>query len=227
MRRGSVLVLVVFVAMVVSTALFALNFMTKTDASTTAKLLREMTATTMAESIAAQIEARVNTHPWGERFWLDATPGANPPQVRVGRDSPFLDLSRDALPLSDFEVAGIVKDLPGELREYRVYLEVGYRGETFAFSWDKRWDKTLLMGLGQGTLDVSLDGPDAAQGASDALIETIKTQVETAGAPDATPAQRDALKDLRRDEPSFKATAITPGPAKQPALPALPGDGGV
>lgn len=227
-RAGNVLVLVVILAMIAMLALFSVGFMSKTDIASTGHFLRELLATHLCESVAAQIEAQVNSAPWFERFWLvEAQAAFGPaakPMLSFDKTLAYIDLSADTLPAKEYELKGVVKDLPGELRQYRIYLECTVRGETYAFSWDKRWEQTLMTGLNRDSTE--LDKPiDAAAtgGRTDELIDSIKEEVAKAPEPEgANPAQEQRLEDLREDERSFDVTATLPDPTKVPAVPSTP-----
>lgn len=220
-RRGNILIIVSVLALVVFAALFSLSYLTRTDVVSSSNLLREITATAIAESIAAQIEARTNTHPWPERFWL---PESGPPQAMIDRSTPEIDLSRESLPAADFEFTGIVKDLPSELREYRIYLEVKVKGETYAFSWDKRWEMSLLAALNRDMTQVgkTYDEVPTNLNATDTLIDKIKDDADAA--PPADPALSPAaplaakVKRLRREEKTFKGRAFPGAPARRPGF---------
>lgn len=236
-RSANVLIIVCVLALVIFAALFSLSYLTRTDIVSSSNLLREITATALAESIAAQVEARVNSHPWVDRFWLDAaqaagtaTTGDQPPSMTLDRSCPFIDLSRDSTPEADYEFTGVVKDLSLELREYRLYLEVTVKGETYSFSWDKRWEMALLTALNRDMTQVgkSLDEVSSApQTATDTLLDGIKDAANTAPPPDQpAPTVAAKIKRLRHDEKGFKATAVPGDPAAEPVVPQPPKGGG-
>jgi uncharacterized membrane protein YgcG len=214
---GNVLFIVAILAFVIFSAMFSLSYLTKTDVSTTGNLLREIQATSLAESIAAQIEAQVNSTPWKDRFWFRAAQGSGSDvtQATFGRTSPFLNLSKDTLPVGDYDFVGIVKDLTSELRQYRIYLEVAVRDDIHAFSWDKRWEQSLLVGLNCDTTQQGkvLEGTVSQAAPTDLLIDAIKTEVYAAPPPDgSSQIQVDLLARLRQDEKSLKAIALIPPP---------------
>lgn len=220
-RRGNILVIVSVLALVVFAALFSLSYLTRTDVVSSSNLLREITATSIAESIAAQIEARTNTHPWPDRFWL---PDSGPPERRIDGATPEIDLSRESFPSADYEFVGIVKDLPTELREYRIYLEVKVKGETYAFSWDKRWEMSMLAAMNRDMTQVgkSYDDVPANLNATDTLINTIKEAADTAPPADSSLTQSAPLAAkvarLRKDEKTFKGRAFPGAPANRPGF---------
>jgi hypothetical protein len=224
-RRGNVLVLVAILAFIAMLALFSVGFMSKTDIASTGHFLRELLATHLCESVAAQIEAQVNSSPWFQRFWLvEAQAKFGPaakPKWSFDKTLPYIDLSGDSLPTDEYTLTGVVKDLPGELRQYRIYLECTLRGETYAFSWDKRWEQTLMTGLNRESteLDKPIDA-GAVGGRTDELIDSIKETVAKAPEPEGNnPTQEQRLDDLRDDEKSFDVTATVPDPTKVPTIP--------
>lgn len=227
-RAGNVLVLVAILAFIAMLALFSVGFMSKTDITTTGHLLRELLATHLCESVAAQIEAQVNGAPWFQRFWLIEAQAKFGPAAKplwsFDKTLPYIDLSADTLPADEYTLEGVVKDLPGELRQYRIYLECTMRGEKYAFSWDKRWEQTLMTGLSRDSTE--LDKPiDAAAvgGRTDELIDSIKETVAKAPEPEgANPSQEQRLGELKEDEKSFDVTARIPDPTKVPTVPSTP-----
>lgn len=237
-RRGNILVIVLILAMVIMTGVFSLSFLTKTDVSTTSILLRELQATYLAESVAVQVAARVNSMPWHYRFWyIDAlAKGTIVDGTGVSASMTFdentgvANLSGDSLPPGEYTYMGVVKDLPSTLREYRLYLEVVVDGELYAFSWDKRYDMALLASLNHDTtmVDKIVDSLNPAPDPADKLIEVIKTEAEEAPPPEAVNQnQITKLAGLREDEKSFKARALTPDPTNGPTVPSFEwGDGG-
>lgn len=215
-------------------AVFALGFLTKTDVTTSSNMLRENLATNLAESIAAQLEAQVNVCPWHERFWFQEaqargdTDASHP--YPFDRSTPYVNLANDTLPLADLDFAGVIKDLPGELRQYRLYLEVTVRGESYSYSWDKQWEQSLLAGMNRDSTQV--DKPlDTGNGTTttattDELIDGIKQRVEDAPPPDNSgTGQTSRLRRLRKDEPGFDSKTIDPD-VPAPSVPKAPKKGG-
>ena len=205
-------------------AIWSLGFLTKTDASTTQNLLRELHATYLAESIAAQVDAQVNTNPWNQRFWFVASLAAGStgtPMATINKSSPFINLSGETLPPAEFDFTGVIKDLPDELRQYRLYLEVTVRGETYSFSWDKRHEQTLLSGLAHDNteMDKVVEIPSPVS-ATDNLIDGIKTEEIKAPATDNSGAgQKVRVSGLRRDRRSHRARTLLPDPKGAPSDP--------
>lgn len=217
-RRGNVLIMVGIFGILISLAVFSLSFLTRTDASTTANLLRELHATYLAEGIAAQVEAQVNTRPWNQRFWRQPS---GPQQAALNRTSTVINLSAETLPASEFDFVGIVKDIPHELRQYRLYLEVTVRGETYSFSWDKRHEQSLLAGLSRDATEVDrvveTEGGDTA---NDKLLSGIKTEGANAEPTDRSPAaQKKRREELRKDRESHRARASLPDSGAPPSDP--------
>lgn len=226
-RRGNILVLVCILAAVVFVSLFAVGFLTKTDVRTSSNLLREILATSLAESIATQMEAQANSRPWVERFWLEAV-GPDETSMPFDRSCTYINLKNESVSPSDYEFAGIIKDLSAELREYRIFLSVTLKDETYNFTFDKRWEMALLTGLNRDTtmMDKALEltGTPTEAGV-DGLIDQIKEKVDLAPPPDKSPqAQRTRIKDLRKDEKKFKASVELDkkGGGKKPTVPQLP-----
>lgn len=216
-RRGNILLVIAIFGTIIFLAVWSLGFLTRTDASTTANLLRELQATYLAESIAAQVDVQANSHPWNERFWV----GPTSTTASLNRSSAFVNLSGETLPSGDWDFTGVVKDLPDRLRQYRLYLEVTVRGETYCFTWDKRHEQTLLTGLGEDATetDKTLDAPGPAS-ATDTLLDGIKTQEVSAPATDNSGSgQQQRLGKLRKDRPSHRARALLPDSGGQPADP--------
>lgn len=231
-RRGNILLIIAILGLLLCGAVFSLSFLTKTDITTSSNMLREQLATNIGESIAAQIEAQVNLRPWYERFWfLEAQTRGDPSPypLQIVKASPYANLSRDQLPHSEIDYTGIIKDLPGELRQYRLYLEVTVKGEMYAFSWDKRWEQSLLQGMNRDStqVDKPIEIADPTGGANDELIEGIKKRVDEAPPPDATRDARQAerLRRLRGDETNFDAATVDPT-VDAPNVPRAPRRGG-
>lgn len=236
-RSGSVLIIVAVLSLIIFGALFSLSSLTRTDVATTSNLIEELKATYTAESIVAQIEAQVNSRPWPQRFWLweaqatgTSTSGTGiVPMLTFDQTTPYVKLTKGSMAQEDFSFVGHVKDLPGTLREYRIYLEVTVENETFAFSWDKRHETSLLAGLNHETtfFDKVLENGEDPAGTVDAMLNQVKSDAQAASPPDGSDAQQKGrLNRLRKDEKSFKARAITPDPENPPLLPEAGGGGG-
>lgn len=232
LRGGNVLLIIAILGLLLFGAVFSLGFLTKTDVSTSSNMLRENLATNLAESIAAQIEAQVNAAPWAKRFWMQEWMAAGaddgPPKYAFDQTTPYANLGRDTLAADQYAFSGVIKDLPGELRQYRLYLEVTVRDETYAFSWDKQWEQSLLTGMNRDAtqVDKPIEVSDGSLAPVDQLVDGIKKRVVDAPPPDAaaTPAQTDRIKKLRDDEPGFDSKTIAPDP-KAPTIPPPPKGG--
>lgn len=231
-RSGNILLVIAILGLLLCGAVFSLSFLTKTDVTSSSNMLREQLATNIGESIAAQIEAQVNLRPWHERFWFleaQAAGRSSPYPLNINAVSPYANLSKDQLPLSEIEYSGIIKDLPGELRQYRLYLEVTVKGEMYAFNWDKQWEQSLLQGMNRDStqVDKPSDSADSNATANDELIESIKKRVDAAPPPDksANPTQTDRLRRLRGDEANFDAQTVDPD-VDAPRIPKAPKKGG-
>jgi len=207
----------------------SVGFLTRTDISTTSNFLRELLATHLAESIATQIEAQTSSRPWKSRFWLLEAQKAGTssgdtgvvPTYSLKKGCPYVNLSKDTLSADEYDFIGVVKDLAAELRAYRIYLEVTLRGETYAFSFDKRWSQTLLSGFNQdGTLvDKPMGLLDGSSLGTDKFLDNLKAKGQQAVPPDGSNQEQvQRLTNLHQDEKSFKGNAIMPGPKTAPSL---------
>lgn len=232
-RRGSLILVVMVLALVIGLAVFSFDFMTKTDVTTTVNLVRELQATNLAESIAAQIEARANRHPWELRFWLKeslgggtTTPGAGlEPQITFNKGSGHVRLDRDVLPADSYDFVGVVKDVDPGRREYRIYVEVLLQGESYTFSWDKRYLESLLGGMNADTsrLDKRLEQTPPNARPTDQLIDKIKASA-AAPPPDALDTRfAELLKQLQQDKTIFEGSnSVPPEPTGTPSPPPPP-----
>ena len=223
-RRGNTLIMIGIFGTLIFLAVCSLAFLTRTDTSTTQNLLRELHATYLGESIAAQVEVQVNSRPWNERFWKlswQVAGGTGVPMASLTRTSKVVDLSGDTLPQGDFDYVGVVKDLQTELRQYRLYLEVTVRGETYTFSWDKRHEQTLLTGLSRDATQVDkVIETDGGATTNDNLLEGIKVAGNKAPPTDqSTQTQTARRDDLRRDRKSHRARTTLPDSGAAPADP--------
>lgn len=233
-HRGNVLFLVLAVMSIIFIAVFALSFMTRSDASSTSNLLRELLGTQLAESIATQVEAQVNTKPWSRRFWLIEAQKAGTyvegtgvvPTYTINKGSPYINLSLDSMPASEYDFVGVVKDCVDPEAEvppqdYRIYLEVTMQGYTYAFTWDKRWSQSIMVGLNRDTtlVDKALGDLESAPTATDSLVDNIKIDVLAAPQADGSgAAQTSLISKLRRDAQSHRAQAILGEPVSNPGL---------
>lgn len=219
-RRGSLMLVMTVLALVIGLAVFSFNFMTRSDVTSTVNLVRELQATNLAESIATQIESRANRHPWELRFWLkeslrggSSTPGAGlEAQASFDKGSGHVRLDRDVLPADLYDYVGVVKDVDPGRREYRIYVEVIIQGESYAFSWDKRYLESLLGGMNADTsrLDKRIEQTPPNARPTDQLIDKIKASAATPP-PDALDARfTDMLKALQQDKTIFEGSNSVP-----------------
>jgi hypothetical protein len=237
-RRGNILLIFALLGIVIFSGVFSLGYMTHSDVSTTTRMLREIRASFLADSVFAQIEGQVNNTPWNQRFWLREaqragtyTPGSGlVPLYTFDKNCNYLNLSNDSLDESEYELNGQLKDLPAnpldastnDLMSYRVYLEVTLKGEHYAFVADRHYSVGLLAGLNRDTalLGKGLDEGVAPAGAVDNMMNTIQNQVFQAPSTDgATPGQKAAIQQLRHDRKSFKAVALMQTPEAPPTMP--------
>lgn len=232
-RRANTLLVALVLSVIMLVGVSAFDFLTRTDVSTTANLIREIEATGLAESIAAQIEARVNRRPWEERFWLreaqargTVTPGSGlAASTTFDPGSGHVRLEGEVLSRSECGFSGIVKDLDPALREYRVYVELSVHGVPFTFSWDKRYSESLLGGMNRETTQMakSLDHMPTATNPADMVLDDIKARAGLTPV-DLIEAQlRDVLESLRKDELAYEGTAgVAPEPTGTPETPPPP-----
>jgi len=230
--RGNVLVAGLVLAIVILLAISSLDFLPRSDLSATASLIREMKATCLAESIAAQIESRVNRHPWEKRFWLleaqrqgTITPGSGVvPQATFNKSTGHVNLSADTLSAPEYDFVGVVKDVNSGAKEYRIYAEVSYQDAHFTFSWDKRYQDSILGTLNQdlSLLDKQLEEAVANTAPTDQLLENIKASAQTPSASGLTHAFQRLLEDIQKDEK--KLEGVTGAPVEPSGTPSLPQD---
>lgn len=195
-RRGSLLLVIALVGMTVMIAVFAFAYLTQRDLRTSVGLAAELRATTIAESIAIQIEARVNAHPWPRRFWHPE------PGIAFDESSSLVNLSGEDPGAGRFGFTVHVKDIRGAYPDYRIYVEVRLHGESYAFSWDKRYHQSLLGAMNHdgSRLGKDLVEIETQSGVNDALLESVKASAE-APPPDVMVAEDQAvLRDVREDQ---------------------------
>lgn len=220
-RRGTILVVVLFLAMIAFGALFAVSYSTRTDVASSSRMLRELKATCIAESISAQIEARVGSRPWDERFWFVEAQARGSaggtgivPLLALDRRSRYLNLTGDTLPASDYDFSAVVKDLPEEALMYRVYVEVTLGPDRFAFAYDKTYDRSLLGTLNRDATVADKPVEDAPGGSgADGYLGAVRGDAGKKRPPDRPP--RNVFEDLRRQyDETRKNTGIggTPDP---------------
>lgn len=232
-RAGSVIPVLSLLCLVMLMGVSTLAYMTRTDVVTSLNLVDEFRATHLAESIAIQIEARANRRPWDQRFWLleaqaagTLVPGTGlVPQITFDQDSGHVNLTREA-DLTGITFTGIVKDLDGAFKDYRVYVEVGLEGDRHVFSWDKRYKESLLGSVNRDSSRLGKDlneVPPGGAGTTDQLLDAVR---ESAEAPPENTLQQeyeDLLSQLRQDHEAVENTqTLPPEPLGPPALPPVP-----
>ena len=138
-------------------------------------------------------------------------------------------VERDVLPADSYDFVGIVKDVDPGRREYRVYVEVMLQGESYTFSWDKRYVESMLGGMNADTsrLDKRLELTPPNAKPTDQLIDKIKA-VAAAPPPDALDARfAEMLKQLQSDKTIFEGSnGVPPEPTGTPSPPPPPILGG-
>lgn len=237
-REGSLFLALSIIALVIGMSVFSFQFLTRTDVTTTVNLVRELQATNLAESIATQIESRANRRPWELRFWLKeslarGSSGAGAgvmAQSSFSKASGHVRLAKDVLPADAYEFVGVVKDVDPGRREYRIYVEVALQGETFAFSWDKRHQESLLGGMNADTsrLDKRLEDVAPNSKPTDQLIDKIKEKAAEPPADAVDQQFAELLRRLETDEKIFEgSTQIPPEPTGIPSPPLSPIPGSV
>lgn len=224
------LLVALFLCIVMMLGASTLFFTTKTDVQTSVNLAREIRATYLAESIAAQIEARAIRTLWALRFWsvesLEA--GSTEPQISFDQDSGHVDLSKDTFP-GGFQFRGIVKDLDSALKTYRVYVEIQLDNESFSYAWDKQYQEGVLEGLNRDSsiFDKKLENMSTGTAPTDQFLDEVK---ETATAPQENTVQyqfRQLLDKLKSDSDAFEAAGtVTANPdgGEPPPKPVPPTD---
>jgi hypothetical protein len=228
-RRGNLVILASVLCILIFMALGSLSYLSSTDAGTTAHLVRELQATALAESIAVTVEARVNSGPWIKRFWLEeALAAATQPEAGVtplvafSRESGHFPSVGEGLAPLDWGYAGIVKDVSSSSRIYRIYVEVLLAGERYTFSWDKRYEESLMGAMNRDAtvMDKRIEEtPAAATDPNDQLIDVIK-QKSKEPAPDSVEDKyKDVLGKLEGDEEAVRgATTVATEPDGIPPL---------
>jgi hypothetical protein len=229
-KSGNAITVITLLFLILSVAILAFNFMTHTDVISTTNLYHEVQATYLAESIATQIEALANRHPWDKRFWLLQTQkvggtGGALPLATFDKSSPYIRVNTD-IGDGDFQFDGVVKDLAEAGCNYRIYVEVIVRDEKYAFCWDKKFDAGLLGGLNQGATHLSkgLDKEPPNTRGTDAILNSLKLQLETAPPPGGGGQEASQLlTKLAAESTGFRGQAITPDPGAPKAPTSLSG----
>jgi hypothetical protein len=226
-RRGNVMIVVAVMCLLAFIGLSSFDFLTRTDVSTTGNLIRELRATYLAESISAQIESRVNRHPWEERFWWLATR----PQPRVpfylGKSGGHVKIAGD-VPENEYDYNGFVQDRDENLREYRIVMEVRYQQHQYTFTWDKKFEESLIGGLNRDTsrLDKQLEEfppGEQKEEETNTILDRIKAAAESTPTDRVNTEFADLLKRLRTDQAVIQGAAGLPEePPGEPSMPAPP-----
>lgn len=226
-RHGNIMIVVAVLCMLAFVGISSMDYLTRGDVSSTAALVRELQATYLAESIAAQIDARVSSRPWEERFWETrnlerGTPGKS---YTFEKATGEVKISGEGLPDSEYDFVCVVKDLKsGGLHDYRIYVELNVQGQQFTFSWDKRASESLLTGLNRDAsrLDKHLEDVPPDTPPTDDMLDKIK---EASNVPAADAINTDfqkLLENLHSDTQLFQGgTEVPPKPA-EPLPPPAP-----
>lgn len=236
-RAGNALVVILVLGLLIAGALSSLSFLTHSDVSSTEKLLREVAATSIAESVAAQFEAQVNRRPWSDRFWwreaqASGALAAAPDQpVSYGFDgtSKYLKLSDETTHDHPYEIAGVVKDLPSAPRSYRIYVQVTFRGDRYTFSWDKLFQESFLGNMNHDSTQnesglelTEADGTAPAGGVADQILDDVRNRQDTAppaSDPSSSTGVLDLLNTLHEAASTLERTTVTPDPSTAPSHP--------
>lgn len=220
-RRGNVMIVVAVLCLLAFVGISSMDFLTRTDVSTTANLVRELKATYLAESIAAQIEGRANRHPWEKRFWwLEMRPYDDP--LFISKSSGHVKVTGD-LPENEYAFIGAVSDVDAKLREYRIVIEVTYQKHRYTFTWDKAYDESFLAGLNRDSsrLDKQFDEPYNED--TDGIIKKIKATAEAVPGDRVSSEFAALLEKLKSDERTIQgAKDPQPQPQGEPSLPPPP-----
>lgn len=221
------MIVVAVLCMLAFVGISSMDYLTRGDVNSTAAMVRELYATYLAESIAAQIEARVNARPWEQRFWelenqAKGTVGAPLP---FSKSSGHLKIAAEGVAEREYDFVGVVKDLSsGGLHDYRIYVEVSVQGSQFSFSWDKRCAESLLTGLNRDAsrLDKQLEdtAPDTAP--TDQMLESIKEASNVPGADTISTGYADLLRKLNGDAQLFQGATELPPKPEEPTPPPPP-----
>lgn len=238
-RRGNLILLATVLCLMILMAVFSLSYMTSSDATISGHLVHELQATALAESLAVTIEARVNSGPWMKRFWLTESAAANPqapdgpgvlPLLTFTQASGLFPTVGEGLEGLEWGYTGVVKDTDPDSHSYRIYVEVTLAGERHTFSWDKRYDESLMGAVNRDATvmdkrleqDAPVDAPTANDPA-DQLIESIKTKSKEPQPDSQEDRFKGILTKLEGDQQTFEGAAtVASEPAAAPELPELP-----
>ena len=237
-RQGNMVLLATVLSLLILTAVSSLSYMTSSDSTTSGNLVRELKATALAESIATIAEARVNTGPWSRRFWAPMPPPAASPGAPPTAPS-FLSFSKSGAQFStvdiglgneDYEYEGVIKDTSASLHTYRIYIEVTWNGERYTFSWDKRYEESLMGAVNRDAtvIDKRIEGTTAAVGTTvtsptDQLIDSIKARAKTPTPDSAEDRNKVILGSLETDTDTYtSATSIAAEPTGPGPVPPNP-----
>ena len=232
-RRGNIMVVVAVLCMIAFVGISSMDYLTRSDMSSTATMVRELYGTYLAEAVAAQVEARVNARPFEQRFWelanqAKGTPGA---PYTFGKTTNDLKITMDGVPDSDWDYVGVIKDLNAGLQEYRLYVEVSYQSAHFTFSWDKRCDESLLSGLNRDAsrLDKQIDetappvDPKDPNDPTGNMLNSIKDASKVPASDQVQLDYQTLLKKLQSDTQMFQgSTEIPAKPSEAPLPPPAP-----
>lgn len=229
------ILLATILCMVILAAVTSLSYLTSTDATTSGNLVRELKATALAESIAVMTEARANTGPWSRRFWAPVPPAASDPspdaaaRLVFSRSGGELASAGVGLENEDYDYVGVIKDTNASLHTYRIYVEVTWQGELFSFTWDKRYEESLMGSVNRDAtlFDKRVEGaggPSTDSTETDLLIEQIKQRARTP-VPNSVEDQNKAiLSKLSSDSDTYvSAISVAAEPiGTGPAIPNQP-----
>lgn len=240
-RQGNMILLATVLCMMILMAVSSLSYLTSADSTSSGNLVRELKATALAESIAVTAEARANTGPWSRRFWAPLPPpAADPTQpssaparlifTRSGAEFATVD---SGLESEDYDYIGVVKDTSAALRTYRIYIEVTWQGEPYTFTWDKKYEESLMGAVNRDAtlIDKRTEGGGSTAGADDTetdlLINEIKTRANTPVPESVEDENKEMLGRLEADTDTYTSAAsvsaepleLGPMPAAAPSGP--------
>ena len=236
-RGGNMILLATVLCLLILMAVTSLSFLTSTDSTTSGNLVRELKATALAESIAVTAEARANTGPWSKRFWAPKPPPAATPPAPASAPArlvfsksgaEFAD-AEGGIGKEDYDYVGVIKDTSSALHTYRIYIEVTWQGELYTFTWDKKYEESLMGAVNRDAtlIDKRVEGTSGTttdNSETDQLIDQIKAKAKTPVPNSIEDLNKGILGRLSSDSETYtsaKSVAAEPTDAA-PALPAQP-----
>lgn len=228
------ILLATILCMMILMAVSSLSYLTSTDSTTSGNLVRELKATALAESLAVTAEARANTGPWSHRFWAplpaaaadSSLPSSAPARLVFSRSGAEFATVDAGLENEDYDYIGVVKDTSSALRTYRIYIEVTYNGELYTFTWDKRYEESLMGAVNRDAtlMDKRVEGGgpgDADSTETDQLINAIKSRARQPVPGSVEDQNKEILGQLGADTDTYtSATSVAAEPMEMAPAPA-------